>query len=354
MLVTRDIVGFVMPVFNCSRCFSSCLHPRGTSTTIDVDPTISSSLGGATEADHHHHHRRCRRLRSTRRSWRFPVKHPLSLTASQDGVGVCTVHTLQPGKSVLASITQVRVVYTHRVPQREVSVSIYKLYLWKLCLLTGGTAWQHSGETGIHLAPPGAPLDAVHIAGCFKFLALEELSCVIFPPKRVLSSDWNTVGALSFFVIWGVFSSRWKKGECESTPFRGARVWNSLSVTLFPRTIFGSKQSNKRCDREIFKERRSVLSRSETLAVSWFFFFFFFCSLLRLSLLAVKHTEIWKWSWRFPLTTIRPAYKVRSSRWQVLCIKGMKLNLWGTCSAEARLPVKTNTISSNVTRKPEH
>lgn len=74
-----------------------------------------------------------------------PVKHPLSLTASQDGVGVCTVHTsatftLQPGKSVLASITQVRVVYTHRVPQREVSVSIYKLYLWKLCLLTGGTA----------------------------------------------------------------------------------------------------------------------------------------------------------------------------------------------------------------------
>lgn len=46
MLVTRDIVGFVMPVFNCSRCFSSCLHPRGTSTTIDVDPTISSSLGG--------------------------------------------------------------------------------------------------------------------------------------------------------------------------------------------------------------------------------------------------------------------------------------------------------------------
>lgn len=56
--------------------------------------------------------------------------------------------------------------------------------------------------------PPGAPLDAVHIAGCFKFLALEELSCVIFPPKRVLSSDWNTVGVLSFFVIWGVFSSR--------------------------------------------------------------------------------------------------------------------------------------------------
>lgn len=147
-------------VFNCSRCFSSRLHPRGTSTTIDFDPTISSSLGGATEADHHHHHRRCRRLRSTRRRWRFPVKHPLSLTASQDGVGVCTVHTsatftLQPGKSVLASITQVRVVYTHRVPQREVSVSIYKLYLWKLCLLTGGTAWQHSGETGIHLSPPG-------------------------------------------------------------------------------------------------------------------------------------------------------------------------------------------------------
>lgn len=175
----------------------------------------SARLWGATEADHHHH-LHCRRLRSTRRSWRFPVKHPLSLTASQDGVGVCTVHTsatftLQPGKSVLASITQVRVVYTHRVPQREVSVSIYKLYLWKLCLLTGGTAWQHSGETGIHLAPPGAPLDAVHIAGCFKFLVLEELSCVIFPPKRVLSSDWNTVGVLSFFVIWGLFSSRWKR-----------------------------------------------------------------------------------------------------------------------------------------------
>lgn len=140
MLVTRDVVGFVMPVFNCSRCFSSRLHPRGTSTTIDVDPTISSSLGGRLkpiiiiiiavvvvsaahgEVDD------------------SPVKHPLSLTASQDGVGVCTVHTLQPGKSVLASIIQVRVVYTHRVPQREVSVSIYKLYLWKLCLLTGGTA----------------------------------------------------------------------------------------------------------------------------------------------------------------------------------------------------------------------
>lgn len=157
----------------------------------------------------------------------------------------------QPGKSVLASITQVRVVYTHRVPQREVSVSIYKLYLWKLCLLTGGTAWQHSRETGNHLAPPGAPLDAVHIAGCFKFLALEELSCVIFPPKRVLSSDWNTVGVLSFFVIWGMFSSRWKRRSvkahrseertseivclwlCFHSPFLGQRSWTNDATRRF-------------------------------------------------------------------------------------------------------------------------
>lgn len=256
----------------------------------------------------------------------------------------------QPGKSVLASITQVRVVYTHRVPQREVSVSIYKLYLWKLCLLTGGTAWQHSRETGNHLAPPGAPLDAVHIAGCFKFLALEELSCVIFPPKRVLSSDWNTVGVLSFFVIWGMFSSRWKRRSvkahrseertseivclwlCFHSPFLGQRSWTNDATRRFLK------------NGGLFSPAAKHLQFPD---------FFLLLTVFSLPPCCETHTNL-KVELKIPFTTIRPAYKVRSSRWQVLCIKGMKLNLWGTCTAEARLPVKTNTISSNVTRKPEH
>lgn len=72
-----------------------------------------------------------------------------------------------------------------------------------------------------------------------------------------------------------------------------------------------------------------------------------------LSLSNNTHTNL-KIEQKIRFTTLRPAYKVRSSRWHVLRIKGMKLNLWGTCTAEARLPMKTNTISSNVTRKPEH
>lgn len=290
MLVTRDIVGFVMPVFNCSRCFSSRLHPRGTSTTIDVDPTISSSLGGATEADHHHHHhRRCRRLRSTRRSWRFPCETSFESDCLPRrcrclySAHFCHIHSATRQKRFGVNHTGACCVYPQSPTARGVSLHIQAVSVEALSADRRNSVTTQRGDWHPSQPPPGAPLDAVHIAGCFKFLALEELSCVIFPPKSVLSSDWNTVGALSFFVIWGVFSSRWKKGECESTPFRGARVWNSLSVTLFPRTIFGSKQSNKRCDREIFKERRSVLSRRETLAVSWFCFFFssahFFVSL---------------------------------------------------------------------------
>lgn len=86
MLVTRDFVGFMMPVLYCSWCY------------FTFTPTWDSNnhwlrcndqlIMGVTGADHH----RCRRLRSTWRSWRSPVKHPLSQT-SQDSVGVCTVHT---------------------------------------------------------------------------------------------------------------------------------------------------------------------------------------------------------------------------------------------------------------------
>lgn len=88
-----------------------------------------------------------------------------------------------------------------------------------------------------------------------------------------------------------------------------------------------------------------------------FLIFLCFCVLfpsLSLFLLApTTHTNL-KVEQKISFTTIKPAYKVRSSRWQVLRIKGMKLNLWGTCTAQASLPVKTNTVSSNVTRKPEH
>lgn len=119
-------------------------------------------------------------------------------------------------KKCLASIIQVRVVYT-QVPQREVSVSIYKLYLWQLCLLTGRAAWQNSKEIGIHLAPPGTLLDAVHIAGCFKFLTLEELSCVIFLQSLfcLLPGILSECEVLFCFCYLGsVF--RWVKGRvCE-------------------------------------------------------------------------------------------------------------------------------------------
>lgn len=105
------------------------------------------------------------------------------------------------------------------VPQWEVSVSICKSYLWQLHLLTAEIAWQNSEEAGIHLAPPGALLDAVHIAGCFKFLTLEEVSCVIFHRKLVLSSDWSTVRVL--FVISGMFSSTWNKKGVQGSPSQG-------------------------------------------------------------------------------------------------------------------------------------
>lgn len=133
---------------------------------------------GVAGADHHH------LLCCT---WRTPVRHLCESNFSPKTVQVSVQCMLVPhscglqrqaGKSICASIIQVRGVFTE-VPQREVSVSIYKLYLWQLCLLTGGTVWQNSREIGIHLAPPGTLLDAVHIAGCFKFLTLEELSCMV-------------------------------------------------------------------------------------------------------------------------------------------------------------------------------
>lgn len=131
MLVTRDTVGFVMPVFNCSRCFSSCLHPRGTSTTIDVDPTISSSLGGATEADHHHHHhRRCRRLRSTRRSWRFPCETSFESDCLPRrcrclySAHFCHVHSATRQKRFGVNHTGARCVYPQSPTARGVSLHI--------------------------------------------------------------------------------------------------------------------------------------------------------------------------------------------------------------------------------------
>lgn len=54
------------------------------------------------------------------------------------------------------------------------------------CIRGSFVCWQEDrrDKTARRLAsispPPGAPLDAVHVAGCFKFLTLEELSCVIF------------------------------------------------------------------------------------------------------------------------------------------------------------------------------
>lgn len=78
--------------------------------------------------------------------------------------------------------------------------------------------------------PPGAPLDAVHIAGCFKFLSLEELSCMIFF-QRLFCLLTGELSECFFFVIRGMFSSRWKEG-CARIPFREISIWNSLSVTL--------------------------------------------------------------------------------------------------------------------------
>lgn len=188
-----------MPLFYCSWCFFMFRYTH----VEHHQPSAETLVMCVTGADHHHHCRCC--LCSTWRS--FPSETPFESDffpwqcrcLYSAHVVLCSCGSQrQPGKKCLASIIQVRVVYT-QVPQREVSVSIYKLYLWQLCLLTGGTAWQNSKEIGIHLAPPGALLDAVHIAGCFKFLTLEELSCVIF-----LQS--------SFCLLTGILSECWHLG----------------------------------------------------------------------------------------------------------------------------------------------
>lgn len=78
--------------------------------------------------------------------------------------------------------------------------------------------WQEkqSDKTAGRLAsispPPGAPLDAVHIAGCFKFLSLEELSCVIFFQRTLCLLTGELSERFFFFVIWWMFSCRWKEG----------------------------------------------------------------------------------------------------------------------------------------------
>lgn len=177
MLITRDFVWFIIPVVYCNWCF--CTPTWDTSNhwltcndqlVVGVNWSWSSSLSSSPQ----HMKKLMIPCETSFESNFFPRQCRCLYSAH-----FCHMHAVHRGNQAKASITQVRVVFT-QVPQREVSVSIYKLYLWRLCLLTGGTAWQNSREIGIHLAPPGAPLDAVHIAGCFKFLALEELSCVIF------------------------------------------------------------------------------------------------------------------------------------------------------------------------------
>lgn len=136
-----------------------------------------------------------------------PVTHPLSHASSQDGARVwysahfCYVHTVHRGETCLASIRQVCVACP---TVRGVSLHM------RVVFVAASSADRRNSVTkqcrGWHPSrPPGALLDAVHIAGCFKFLTLEELSCVIFHRKLVLSSDWSTVRVL--FVISGMFSS---------------------------------------------------------------------------------------------------------------------------------------------------
>lgn len=141
-----------------------------------------------------------------------------------------------------------------------------------------------------------------------------------------------------------------KDGVQRSVRLKRFRLLTFVSADHF---FLGQSSGTKRRHRKKFSHKSDDLSFSKTLSILFFFpaLAVFLtrspgCRIMRRTNLKVEH--------EIPFTTIGPAYKVRSSRWQVLCIKGMKLNLWGTCTAEARPPVKTNTTPSNATRKPEH
>lgn len=70
----------------------------------------------------------------------------------------------------------------------------------------------NSQQIGIYPAPPGAPIGARRIAGCFQLLRPEEKSCVIFLQKPALSSDWRPVRLLSTWVCLQVKRRR-ARGE---------------------------------------------------------------------------------------------------------------------------------------------
>lgn len=136
----------------------------------------------------------------------------------------------QPGKKRLSvNHTSVCCVYPSPIV-RGVSLHIQAGSMAALSADRRSSVTKQQGDWHPSRPPPGAPLDAVHIAGCFKFLSLEELSCMI----SFQSLFCLLTGELSecfFFVIRGMFSSRWKEG-CARIPFREISIWNSLSVTL--------------------------------------------------------------------------------------------------------------------------
>lgn len=250
-----------------------------------------------------------------------PVTHPLSHASSQDGARVwysahfCYVHTVHRGETCLASIRQVCVLH---VPQWEVSVSICKSYLWQLHLLTGETAWQNSAEAGIHLAPQALCLtlytsqDALNSSpwkNCLAWSSTESLFCLL---TGVLSEC-----RLSSRVC---FQVRERKG-CARIPFRRVNVWNSLSL-CFHKPFLGQSRWCKYIFRSV--KITFLLLQQRQLAI-------FLCSLALPMLNNTQKSESWAEDSFHNRQTC-----CRSSRWQVLRIKGYETKSAGHLHHRAR------------------
>lgn len=148
----------------------------------------------------------------------------------------CRVYVVRrgnPAQKCLASITQVLclcILESHSERCQSPHTG---------CIRGSFVRWQEDrrDKTARRLAsispPPGAPLDAVHVARCFKFLTLEELSCVISLRSLfclltgILSDCWGHV----FYLCW--LEQNFQAGEMKEVqgiPFRGMYVWDGWQL----------------------------------------------------------------------------------------------------------------------------
>lgn len=179
MLETRDLVGFHHACILLFLYVYTHVGRQQPSTTRRNDQLIT----GVTGADRH----RCRRLCSTWRSWRSPVKHPLSQTTSQDSVGVCTVRTSATFMRLVEATRQkcFGVNHTGAVLCLPKSHSERCQSPYTSCICGGFVCWQEEqcDKTAGRLAsisPPQALCLTLYTSlDALNSFALEELSCVL-------------------------------------------------------------------------------------------------------------------------------------------------------------------------------